>query len=40
MTRDDILEAINDYENGFIDSDELEKIMSSAPLSVIIELGL
>ena len=40
MTRDEIVELISDYENGFIDDDELEAALSSLSLSDIVSLGL
>ena len=40
MTRDEALELISDYENGFIDEDELEAALSHLSLSDIISFGL
>ena len=40
MTKDEVLELISDYENGFIDDDELDAALSSLSLNDIISLGL
>ena len=40
MTVYELLQAVEDHKQGFIDNEELEKIMKKAPLSVIIEAGL
>ena len=40
MTKQDLLQAVEDYKQGFIDNEELENIIKKAPLSVIIEAGL
>ena len=40
MTKDEVLELLSDYENGFIDDDELEAALSHLSLSDIVSLGL